>query len=37
MSQVLFFFGAGSNFVDMIIYDGKAKLVPLPREQRERG
>ena len=37
MSQVLFFFGAGSNFTDTIIYDGKVKLVPLPRERKERG
>ena len=37
MSQVLFLFGAGSSFTDTVIYDGKAKLVPLPRERRERG
>ena len=37
MSQVSFFFGAGSNFADKIIYDRKAKLVPLPRELRARG
>ena len=37
MSQLLFVFRASSNFANMTIYDGKAKLAPLPREQRERG
>ena len=37
MSEVLFFFGTSSNFAQAMIYVVKAKLVPLPREQRERG
>ena len=37
MSQLLFFFRASSNFANMTIYDGKAKLALLPREQRESG
>ena len=37
MSQLLFFFGAGSNFVDTITYSGKVKLLPLPCEQRKKG
>ena len=35
MSQVLFFFGAGSNFAVTIIYEGKAELVLLPHERRK--
>ena len=37
MTQALFFFGAGINFADTVTYDGKVKLVPLPRERKERG
>ena len=37
ISQLLFFFGAGSNFADTIKYNGKVKLLPLPCEQRKKG
>ena len=37
MLQLLFFFGAGSNFADTIKYNGKVKLLPLPCEQRKKG